>query len=380
MRALIVGSESARGSLAAARSLTRNGWIVGLGSPQRGLTSGSRSIFRSHVVPTPQQDLKTFVKAINSAITAGGYEVVFGAGDAEVLALSKMRKSVRAIVPYPAHDTLLRAMDKGLLMEAARKAGLTTPREVDPSEAGLRAARYPVIVKARLHWSPEKPDAPVRLEATIARSYEDAISIVERLEGCGATPLIQEMIEGELLAYSALVGNDGEVLADVQQRADAVWPPSSGVSVRAATEDIDDELRSRVVTLLRDLGWFGLAQLQFMATPGGELYLIDLNGRFYGSMALAIAAGADLAGGWANLATGRPVNVRRARAGVRYQWFEGDLRRALAEQRGGLKADVASCLAYARGAAHSVWSWRDPWPALSYATRLSGRAARKLVR
>jgi predicted ATP-grasp superfamily ATP-dependent carboligase len=379
MRALIVGSESARGALAASRALTASGWIVGFGSPRRGPAGGSRSIHRMHAVPPPH-DLKTFVKAVNAAIVAGGYEVIFGAGDAEVLALSALRKSVRGIVPYAEHDKVLRALDKVRLMEAAAAAGLDVPPSVEPTEDALRAARYPLIVKAGSHWLPDKATGPARVEARRVGSPDEAISVIEGLRQKASSILVQEVVEGDLLAYTCLVDEAGKVVVDVQQRADRLWPPGSGVSVRATTERVDEELRNKIAPLLADLGWFGLAQLQFLAAEDGIAYLIDLNGRFYGSLSLALAAGCDVASAWANLATERPIEVADARPGVRYQWLEGDLRRALVERRGGRLADIVSCFRFARGAAHSVWSPRDPVPALSSTGSLASRAVRKTFR
>jgi predicted ATP-grasp superfamily ATP-dependent carboligase len=379
VRALIVGSEGARGSIAAARALTKSGWIVGIGSPDHGPATGSRSVHRVHDVPAPH-DLKAFVKAVNAAIVAGGYEVIFPAGDAELLALSAMRKSVRGIVPYPAHERVQAALDKVRLMSIAETAGVRVPPRIEPGEDALRAATYPLIIKAGMHWSPENSAGRRRLEAERGADATTAFRPVAELQAHGAEVVIQEVTTGDLLAYTALVGEEGKVIADVQQRADRVWPPGSGVSVRAVTEPVDEDLRAGVARLLSELGWLGLAQLQFIAADDGHAYLIDLNGRFYGSLALAIGAGCDLPSAWANLATGRPVELQEARAGVRYQWLEGDLRRAAQEQRGGRSADVRSCLAYARGAVHSVWNPTDPAPALSYVGTLTGRAARKIFR
>ena len=379
MRALIVGSEAARGSLAAARSLTRGGWIVGFGSPNRGLAGGSRATRRIHPVPPPH-DIKVFIKAVNSAIVAGGYEVIFGGGDAEVLALSSMRKSVRGIVPYASHDDVLRALDKLRLMEAADTAGVPFPPSLGTSEDELRTATYPLIVKAGQHWSPDRAAGPARLEAIRVHSPDQAITEIARMREGGGELFVQEVVDGDLLAYTALVDGTGKVIADVQQRADRLWPPGSGVSVRAVTEEVDQSLRDMVRPLFDELNWFGLAQLQFITSPDGTRYLIDLNGRFYGSLALAVAAGCDFPTAWANLATERPVEIGEAASGVRYQWFEGDLRRAFAERRGGRLADVLSCFTYARGAAHSIWTWRDPIPALSYSGALTARAVRKMFR
>jgi predicted ATP-grasp superfamily ATP-dependent carboligase len=120
-----------------------------------------------------------------------------------------------------------------------------------------------------------------------------------------------------------------------------------------------------VGALLVELGWFGLVQLQFIEPPDGAPQLIDFNGRFYGSMALALAAGVNLPALWASVATGGRVPPRTdGRPGVRYQHLEGDLQAARAERRGGLTRAMAGCLIYAVRARHSILSLRDPLPGL----------------
>ncbi|MEO6500465.1 MAG: hypothetical protein ABIQ09_00975 [Jatrophihabitantaceae bacterium] len=113
--------------------------------------------------------------------------------------------------------------------------------------------------------------------------------------------------------------------------------------------------------------------MQFIVPADGIARLIDLNGRFYGSLALAVRAGANLPATWAALATGRwaePVEPMTAGGGVRYSWWEGDLRRALVERRGGLARDLAGALGAGIGAVHSVGRWRDPAPELARARSL----------
>jgi hypothetical protein len=123
------------------------------------------------------------------------------------------------------------------------------------------------------------------------------------------------------------------------------------------------------------MGWFGLAELQFLAPVDSPPRVIDLNGRFYGSLALAVAAGANLPHTWAALATGRDARPVRARAGVRYQWLHGDLRLAAAcpwPQKG---RELLSTLAGAAGAVHSVGRTRDPRPGLTLLGSLTRPAA-----
>jgi putative peptidoglycan lipid II flippase len=103
--------------------------------------------------------------------------------------------------------------------------------------------------------------------------------------------------------------------------------------------------------------------LQFLTGADGIPQLIDLNGRFYGSMALADAAGANLADAWGRQVLDLDVPpLTDAPAGVRFSWLAGDLRRAFTERRGGVARDISSTLRWAKGAHKSVWDVRDPGP------------------
>ena len=121
----------------------------------------------------------------------------------------------------------------------------------------------------------------------------------------------------------------------------------------------------------------GLAEAQFVPPPGGEPRLIDFNGRFYGSMALAIGAGVNLPAMWAALATGRAVErAAPAMVGVRYQWFLGDVRRTLSDGDGRRARGVIDCVRYARGAVQSVSLVSDPLPAVRHGWEAVRRSAR----
>ena len=366
LRALIVEDGFQRGSLAAARALGGAGWQVGIGSPQQGFAASSRSTWAWHRVPSPEDSEDGFIAAVRKAVDAGGYDVVFGAGDGEVLALSAGRDELDAIFPYAPHEDVVCAFDKVELAESAARAGLSIPPPALAEDA-------PVVVKPRRTTVNDPEGGPLRLRARVAQTPGEARAQVEYLESVGAEPLIQEYIEGDLLAYVAVTDWDSRVITAVQQRTEEIWPRQSGGSIRARTEPVDQELAARIASLLVDLRWFGIAQTQFQVAPGRDPVLIDFNGRFYGSMALVLAAGTNLPAIWAALATGRPLpEVEMPRDGVRYHWLESDLRRAVSERRG-----LVSSLGYAIGSRHGLWDAQDPAPAAVHVKRLAGRALRR---
>ncbi|MCZ2839992.1 ATP-grasp domain-containing protein [Modestobacter sp. VKM Ac-2985] len=374
-RALILTNGRARGSLAAARALHRAGWVVGVGTPDgAGMVTASRCCDRSHVVPRPRGDIGPFLDGVRRAVRDGGYDVVFGGGDDWMAALAVHRDEVPAVVPHPSAEVVHEALDKVGLTRRARSVGLAAPRTDVATESAVAGWEGPVVVKCRAHWRPQHAH-PHRIEA---RRYPDvtaAAGRIERLRAAGLEPLLQQPVEGELTALIGLV-QEGRLVGRVHQRSPHLWPTPSGVSCRAVTLPVDEGLAGRAEALLADLGWSGLVELQFLRGPDGVSHLIDLNGRFFGSMALANAAGANLPDAWGRQVLGLPLPpLPDAAPGARFLWTAGDLRRARVERRGGLVTDVASTLRWLPGATTSVWQLRDPAPTLEkVGARLRSRA------
>ena len=238
-------------------------------------------------------------------------------------------------------------LDKVALAEAATV--LDVPPTTPATDEALAAVDGTVVLKSRSH-------ATVRSSTVVSADRETLRNAAAVMRAAGAEPVLQEHVSGPLMALS-LVLWDG-VVAVVQQQSLALWPPDAGISARAETVPVDTGLLDRVVTFLDGIGWRGLAQLQFV---DGQR-LIDVNGRLYGSLALASAAGVDLATVWAASATGNPVTSRAADEGVRYQWLYGDLRHAWRTSR---------TIARPLRCAHSVWDRRDPLPAVAYLRTLA---------
>jgi predicted ATP-grasp superfamily ATP-dependent carboligase len=230
------------------------------------------------------------------------------------------------------------------------------------------------VVKERTHGDLAAGGPAQTTGTDIVGDRDDVRARLAALGAAGGAGIVQEVIRGRLVALTVLCDGRRRVVARVQQEALRIWPGEAGMSARARTVPIDEELSAGVERLLGDLGWFGLAQLQFLAPPAEAPRLIDLNARFYGSLALAVAAGVNLPALWARLATGRAVPRRAdAAAGVRYQWLEADLRRAREGRgTGSVTADALGCLRWSIGARHSIWALDDPRP--------FARAAAALVR
>jgi predicted ATP-grasp superfamily ATP-dependent carboligase len=369
---MVLDPYGVRGSLAAVRALARAGWTVGVGGVDPAATAPSSRWSRwwDPVPPVPRGD-DSFLMAVAEAVSRRGYEVVLPSGDAEALTLSRGRARIGARVPFPPHAVVARAFDKAELAAAADRAGLRTPVGI-VVEPGVPAPSVPLpaVVKEALHLGGQDAGA-ARLEAQVADTQDQVAARVREIHDAGGVALVQEYVGGCLCALALVIAPDGTVAGAVQQEAERIFPAQVGASVRARTMPLDAHLEDRARAMLRELGWWGLCELQFLRPRRGDFRLIDFNGRLYGSLELAVAAGVNLPALWAAAGVGQALSRSQpARPGVRYQWLEGDVRLATHERGARMLRELGGCLSYALGARHPIWSASDPLPQIRDALRL----------
>jgi predicted ATP-grasp superfamily ATP-dependent carboligase len=104
---------------------------------------------------------------------------------------------------------------------------------------------------------------------------------------------------------------------------------------------------------------------QFIRNSRGEHYLIDLNPRIYGSLALAIAAGMNLPGIWTDLLLDRRPCVDGYRVGVRFRQEEKDARMLAKILVDGDHLGAQRGFVPRRNTTHAIFSLRDPLPLLA---------------
>jgi hypothetical protein len=328
------GSGQARSALAAVRALAARGYRPAVTVSGRwSIAAASRHCARRVEVPGVFDP--GYADAVRSELAARPYLAVLGASDAALLALGE---PVRHLV------------DKAAIAPRGRRAGLAVPpMQVFGSRDELLASRdlleYPLVVKPTLSFhSVVRVDSP------------EALGRVVVADG----PVVVQPYLREALHAVVGVAHHGRFVAAAHQRYLRTWPPDCGTACAAVTVAPDRDLESRLLLLLE--GYEGIFQAQF-AGP----YLLDLNPRVYGSLPLAVAAGANLPAIWCDLLRGVDPGEVRARPGVFYRWIEGDVRHvATAIRRGsmGLGAALRSLRPH-RAAAHSTESLVDPRPMLS---------------
>ncbi len=363
-RVLLTVDESP-GSLAATRGLRAAGYEPWVATPQDdAYAAHSRAAAGIVRVPDPKADPSAFADAVAAAAERLEVAVVLPCTEGSLRALSG-RETAGAVVGAPPPAVVDRALDKTLLDELGRRAGLDVPAtvEVRPGEP-LPEMTYPAVAK---------PVASVLADGrTVEPVRVESAAELERLRGSD-TWLVQEWVTGTLSAACGVAWN-GDVVCLSHQVSPRIWPPRTGISAFATTVPRDERVEAGVRALIRELGWSGVFGTQFLR-DGGKAWLIDLNPRIYGSTQLAIAAGHNLPAIYVDLLLGKEPRVGDYRVGVGYRVEEDDVRALARMFRDGRRVEALRGLLPRRNTSHAVFSLRDPGPLRVTARKLLSRGS-----
>jgi predicted ATP-grasp superfamily ATP-dependent carboligase len=270
-------------------------------------------------VPDVEVDGAGFGRRVAELCAACGDPPVYAATESTIDALLAAGAG-RAFAPGAALAAL-RA--KAGLGELASGTGLRAPRLVArTTTAGLGdlelAAGEEVVVKAA--------EAAGGLRGIrLAGDAAGLRALAGSLEA-GLDLIVQERVAGPQLSLAVVLGRDGGLLAAFQHAVERTWPLDGGVTSLARSEPADPLLVDAVAALLRRAGFWGLAQVDIVAGSDGPVVL-DVNTRYYGSMALAVACGVNLPAAWHAAAVERPsAEPSSYRYGLGFWWAEADVR------------------------------------------------------
>lgn len=331
MRILVTDAEN-RATLAVTRSLGRAGHHVAVahhGHPA--LASSSRYCKQRLVVPDALVDPDGFVNGISRAVADHALEAVMPVSDITTLTLARAIEngSLTSRICTPACAQLQLAADKHRTLELGQQLGVPVPKSVVVDSRGHAFDEpdfpYPVVVKpARSRvWSGGRWHFN---SVCYAHSRDQLRTILDSLEDPQFPVLIQERIEGPGIGVFACYDH-GRLLALFSHRRIREKPPSGGVSVLRESVPVDPAAGAHARALLEALHWHGVAMVEFKQDHrDGQLKLMEINGRLWGSLQLAIDAGIDFPAIMARLLAGERVEeVTSYRTGVLTRWLWGDI-------------------------------------------------------
>ena len=368
-------------ALACARSLGRAGLEVVVASASRApLARWSR--FARQAIRHSGESLPAFAE-LRARAAALGVTCVLPLTERSCVLCNMDRQAweeAGIVVGCGPEDMLVRAFDKVRTLEEAGRCGVTIPETRLPASlAEVRAAGrelgYPCVVKSRFShaW-----DGGAFLPAHPPRYVADAEALeVAALALRQGThwPLVQAYVPGTGRGVFALCDR-GRVLSwFAHERLRDVRPSGSGSSLRRSIE-VPEHLLEPSRRMLEAMVWHGPAMLEFRDGGEGGPWLMEVNGRFWGSLQLAVQSGADFPRWWVELLFDRIPQVAGSyERGVTVRWLWGDVKHLLYALAGAppgypgryptrLEAAGAVLGPQPAGTRSETWAPDDPWPAL----------------
>jgi len=371
--ALIIGVEP-RITVPVARSLQGIGVPVAVASlSAHDPTLHSRAIFRFVRLPDYENSPSDFVTALSAFIREQGVDMLIPTTDGALSAISRHYDSLTALlhVACPPARIIDRVLNKESTLATAAECGIPIPREftVDAlTKVGdIPELTFPVVAKPRKKSSAET--FKVRYFQS-QRDLGDALN-----SGVLDDAILQEYCHGQGVGVEVLF-HQGEFIASFQHRRLKEVPHTGGAAAAAVAEPVDPVLKNMALKLLRGLEWEGVAMVEFRHDPStGAAALMEVNGRYWGTVALAIQAGIDFPVYDWQFAHGETPAVPSVYAlGLRWHWSAGLLKRwhgVVKSSRSPKPGEnslsnngARSAESGSRSACDALWSIHDPLPAI----------------
>lgn len=343
-RGRVLVTDAGRGSaIAVIRSLGRAGLSV-IAADHDSRSAGFRSRYAGECVvyPDPAVDPEAVVELLRATAVESGVDLIIPVSDELVLPLARARELFEGIcaLAVPEDAALAEVTDKWATIQLALRLGVPVPRTilvgtVADAVTAARELGWPVVLKPASSRV-LRGNTIERFEVAYADEPGGVVAAMTRLEGrCNV--LVQEYRAGEahgveLLAY------EGRTLMAFQHRRLHEVPISGGASSLREGVPLDPGLLGQATRLLHELRWTGLAMVEFRVAPGGPV-LMEVNGRIWGSLPLAVKSGVDFPLGLASLylsprvpgggppaGTPQAVGVRSRDLGRELVWIASVLR------------------------------------------------------
>lgn len=295
----ILVTDAGRGSaISIIRSLGRRGWnVIAADADPHSPGFRSRYARQRAVYPPPDTAPQAFVEWLRQVIADQAVDLVIPVTDNVILPILSARAELEAQckLALPETGALLVTMDKNKTLALAAQLGVPIPatrwaHTVQEALCEAEAFHWPVVVKPQLSRLYQGQEGIAAFKVSYATNADELAAQMQRYEGV-CPVLLQEFHSGVGYGVELLMA-EGKPLAAFQHKRLREMPLTGGVSTFRESVPLDPQLYRYALQLLGHLEWTGLAMVEFKVGEAGPK-LMEINGRVWGSLPLAVHSGMD---------------------------------------------------------------------------------------
>lgn len=361
-------------ALGAIRLLAAHGHEVIVTAPRRmAMASVSRSTSARLRGPAAASG-EPFLAHLDGVVKRHRPGMILPVGAAACGLLSQHRDRWPGVaIVLPEASAMGRALDKRSMLALAADLGIPVPRTAEPADdADLARAGdevgFPLVIKAPLEGQTGVGyvDRADDLQAAV-QAYRERHGLEPH-----TMPLLQQRIIGPGFGVFATY-QDGRCRRIMAHRRLREFPVTGGESTCCEVVH-DEELFATGRRMLDALGWHGVAMVELKRHDAdGLAYLMEVNPKLWGSLDLALAAGADFPLDLVRIAAGETLpDLPTPTMPIRLCWPLGNDLRHLMARPGAWRGILRDWF----GGARTNLRPADPLPHLVELATTVGRAVR----
>ncbi|MBD3155530.1 MAG: ATP-grasp domain-containing protein [Candidatus Aenigmarchaeota archaeon] len=285
--------------------------------------------------PDPSKNTDDFLKRILNEVTKKKYEMIIPVSDFSVIPISENREKFHRFtkIPIASHKSILLAYNKIETLKMAMENEIPCPEIFFPKNTRdlkeiSEKLEYPIVIKPAVsqRWNQNKTKYQ---KVQMAFSEKELFEKYKILYDRKYPPIVQEYIPGTGYGFFGLY-NNSELRASFVHRRIREFPVGKGAStLRESVEN--RRIRKFGDKLLKLMKWHGVAMVEFkMDSRTNEPKLMEVNGRFWGSLNLPISSGIDFPYLLYKMTKDGDIRpIHKYKTDVKSRWLMGDIFRMI---------------------------------------------------
>jgi len=289
-------------TLSIVRSLGRQNLTVTVGTEievKNPISQYSKYTTNVYIYPNPLTEADSFITHITKYLSNNNFDLLIPVTEKTTLILAQHREQIERYtrLALPDYATLQLVSNKDQTFKIAHEEnipipqGITVTKTADLEELAQKL-NYPIVIKPSQSVAESNNDTRVKLTVQYAFNSTELIKKSQNI--LQHTPVIlQEYFRGEGVGVEILA-NHGDIIIAFQHKRLHELPLTGGGSCLRESVEVNPQLLEYAKRLIKRLNWHGVAMIEFKHNETTQQScLMEINGRFWGSLPLAVSAGAN---------------------------------------------------------------------------------------
>lgn len=333
MKVVVTDADKASG-LAIIRSLGKQGLqIIAASSNKRAIGFYSKYTTERLVYPLPTKNRSAFTKWILDMANECKYDALIPVTDEFIVGTMEYRDEFekKIMLLMPENVSIMTALDKLQTIRLAEELNIPAPRTYffknhEELQNTISVVQFPAVLKGRYsvyidskgQIRKSRVFSYIYNQEELIREYRSAIEKEDM-------PIIQEFVKGRGQGFLCLADKGNIVASFMHRRVREINPLGSGSSCAESIE-LNPLLKEYAGNLLKKMNWYGVAMVEFKIEDlTNKPKIMEVNGRFWNSLPLAVKAGVDFPSLYWNLFNRKGIyNIDNYKVGIQCRFLEGE--------------------------------------------------------